>query len=509
MGFKKLLFSLIVGISSALTFSLTANAESKHAEISNSFNNTNDSITISFNAHANNDETVKDLYVFVNGEGRQADPKSESFKITSLKEATEYKITLMTVYSNSKTGETRSNLSNEVVFCTCPSETKIISCNTDSQSISLEWEKVSACDGYTIYQKDSTTGKLSNVSHLRGADNTRYTIDNLKRNTSYTYVITTAKFYNGGLCSTSRGVSVTEKTLDHPEAPTSRAKPGLLRIKGDTRTIPDENGNYVVIRRGIYTGYRADDNTYMVSCAYGDSPIPYSDDNVDVIAVSSNANSILSTGSISQLGQGVSHPNGCGPTAAAILIAHELFIPNGDATVSKNTIINDYRYDSRVGKFSYGQYWCVSSGTYMNNGVKVIVNDYAKKYGKKAVYYDPAFIVGNTFAERQNKLIDKIDSELAAGHRIIACVRHVSNNSSGVTQHNYLGAYTHYVVICAETGGRNGKYYIADPFYSEKTPYAINNGVYYYGLEERSKAEMSQSIMYVGDYLIRGIVFIS
>jgi len=510
MQLRKKFFGAIVGMAAAIGFSLTASAENVRAEISPSFTNTNSTVTIDYDLHSEADEKVLETFVFVNGEGRQVDPSKTSFTIDSLNEATEYKLNMMSVFENTKTGSIRSTLSENYVVCTSPSDTTITKHAADSQSIELNWKKIPTTEGYILYFKDSS-GNLTPITTLIGADNVKYTVNNLKRNTSYTVVIKTYKNYNGGAnCIVSRGTDVTEKTLDHPEASTSKDKAGIIRINSDTKTIPDKNGAYQVLRRGLYTGYRISDVAYKVSCGYGEVLIPYSNSNVDVVAVSSNANSILTTGAISQLGQGISYPNGCGPTAANILIAHELFIPNGDASVvNKNTIISNYRYDSRVGKFAYGQYWCISSGTKLNTGVKVIVDDYAKKYGKKAVYFDTASVSGYTFAERQSKVIAKIDSELAAGHRILACVKHRSDDSSGVTTHNYLGAYTHYVVICAETGDNSGKYYIADPYYSEKNSSPVNGGMYYYGLEERSKSEITQSIMSITDSEIRGLVFIS
>lgn len=510
MKIRKLFISTITGLAAAMSFTLTASAENARAEILPQFTNTNNSVTINFDLHAEADEKVRETFVFVNGEGRQGDPAKSSFTVDSLAEATEYKLAMMSVFENTKTGSIRSTLSDSTVVCTAPSETSITKHSADSQSIELNWKAVPSTEGYILYFKDSF-GELKNIATLVGSNNVKYTINNLKRSTDYTIVIKTYKNYNGGKsCTLSQGVTVTEKTLDHPEAPTSREKAGIIRLNSDTKTIPDRYGAYQVLRRGLYTGYRASDAAYKVSCGYGELLIPYSDSNVDVIAVSSNANSILSTGAISQLAQGMSYPNGCGPTAANILIAHELFIPNGDASVvDKNTLISNYRYDSRVGKYAYGQYWCVTSGTKLNNGVKVIVDDYAKKFGKKAVYFDTASVTGYTFTERQNKVIAKIDSELAAGHRVLACVKHRSDDSSGTTKHNYLGSYTHYVVICGETADNRGKYYIADPYYSENNAYPANGNMYFYGLEERNKSEISQSIMSITDREIRGLVFIS
>lgn len=509
MNFLKSITALAVGIFAAVTFSVSASA-AERAEIGEDLKCSSNSITVSFNAHTDEDEAVKQVYVFANGEGREADPTKNSFTVTDLEPSTKYQLAIMTIIENSKTHEIRSSLSDGVVCYTHPSETSITSHIADSQSISLIWKKVENADGYIVYRK-SSDGTLTEVVSLEGSDNVKYVADNLKRVTSYTYVVKTYKdFGDGEYTALSSGVSVTEKTLDHPEAPTSKDKPGLVRLNKDMKTIPDKNGNFKMLRKGIYTGYRVNDSTYMIACGYGEVAVAYDDSSLDVMAVSSNANSILSTGAISQLGEGTSHPNGCGPTAATIIMAHELFIPNGDAAVSKNTVISNYRYDSRVGKFSYGQYWCVENGTALQNGVKVILDDYAKQYGKKAVYFDTAKITGATYAERQSKLIAKIDSELAAGHRVLACVKHTSDNTGSSTKHDYLGEDTHYIVICGETGGEDGKYYIADPLYSEKSSYPVNKGIYYYGLEERSKSHMAQSIMAVnGEYLIRGLVFIS
>ena len=110
--------------------------------------------------------------------------------------------------------------------------------------------------------------------------------------------------------------------------------------------------------------------------------------------------------------------------------------------------------------------------------------------------------------------MEKIDSELAKGHRVLACVSHTSDRSTGLTTHDYVtGEYTHCIVITAETSSTGGYYFIADSVYSEAYPYAVNGNKYYYGLTKALKSDIAKAVMRVegiipDDELCRGLVFI-
>ncbi len=490
---KIFISSLLIVLTVLSVCSFPASAVNRTA-IGYKYYNSSDYIKITLETNPADNEVATQNIVFINGVGYPAAGSAASFKKDRLASGREYKISLMTTYFNIKSGKKRTSLSEEVSYATKPLKTAITKRSTTYNSITLTWSAVKNCDGYKIYNV-LDDGSLKTIKTIKGKNNTSCTVTGLKSSTKYKYAVKALKYFeNGTRYTVSEPVYTTNTTKPHPEISTSKTKLGIIRLNSDTVSKPDASGNKVTLRKGIYTGYKKDDFTYVLAVGYGGKYMPYDNKSIDVLYAADSTNSILSSGSISMHAQGKDYSMGCGPTAACILINHELKIPNGDSTVSKNTIFDKYRYDSRVEKFSYGSNFGVTDGVPNKTCVAVIVDDYAKQYGKRAYYYDTGAVTGSQ-TERENKIIDMIDKELAAGHRVLPLIAHNSYNENGLTKHNYLGTSTHYVVLTGETSGRGGNYYIAEPDHWEARPYSTNGSKYYYGLNERTKREIARSII--------------
>lgn len=273
----------------------------------------------------------------------------------------------------------------------------------------------------------------------------------------------------------------------------------VLYLKQDSQSVKSNGLTTSALRKGYYIGYKLNANQYIVATNRTYKIVPAS--RIKVEASNTSANKILLTGAISQLGENTYYAYGCGPACVTMVADWEL-----GKNLSKDSVINYFRqskFNAAV-RFSATESdrktWCYGNGNGTpNTGVQYMVHTYATAAKKSSFYY-------STLGKSQNQIIDEIDALLKNGHRVIACVKHKSTARTNGMDHNYLGAYTHWVVITAETGSRSGNYYIADPYYAEQSKYKINGNNYYYGLEKRTKTEMARSIQGITSNKIAGLI---
>ena len=514
MKLRKLIISAAVTLASAVCFGAVSAQAVTLPSVDGKYSATTESIKITLNSQPRDNEEILERYVYVDNIGYSSKPANTTFKKTGLKPGKDYTFSFSEVYRNKSTGAVRAALSKEVKLCTQPETPVIESMTATDTTVKIQWKKQTASSGFKVYAVNKD-GTLKWLASIRSNAAVSYVVKGLDNLTEYSFGVKAYKNFGTDDFKNSAAAVGTVRTLKHPEAATSKDKPGIIELKKDTMSLPDSAGNSVMVRAGFYSGYKKNAGTYVVAVGYGGKAIPYTDANIDVKYVNNEKHTILSTGSISQYQDGKDYPNGCGPTSVDILINHELRIPNGDPAIGKNTLISMYRNDDRVKKFCFAtNYWCISEGTYNKGGVSVIVDDFAKEYGRKAVYFDTGTINAVSNYDRRIKIMEKIDSELAKGHRVLACVSHTSDRSTGLTTHDYVtGEYTHCIVITAETSSTGGYYFIADSVYSEAYPYAVNGNKYYYGLTKALKSDIAKAVMRVegiipDDELCRGLVFI-
>lgn len=298
----------------------------------------------------------------------------------------------------------------------------------------------------------------------------------------------------------------------------TKNSPAIYYLKTDT-VETDKSGEIKsggkILRKGFYTGYPVNDNAVMIAVGYGYKILPRK--SLSLKYKSSFVNSINMTGAFSQLsgkkrvrGDYNGFPYGCGPSSASTLITYELSRPYNNTIVRNTDIISYYRsHPKEAAGFLFSgtlKTWCLEDGT-TNYGVKKIVSDYSKKYGKKGncvAILDPADMSSPL------ELVNKIDLLLRTGRRVIVTVRCSSDEGGNGTVNKYVKKKcgTHYIVIAAENGFTDGRYFICDPWYVEGEPYAENGLNYYYGMQYSKKLKVAASMMNAGGDLERSLIYV-
>lgn len=311
---------------------------------------------------------------------------------------------------------------------------------------------------------------------------------------------------------------------------TSKAKPGIVYLKSDTIASYCSSNKKRLLRKGYYTGYQISNTKFYVKARYSTFAVPVS--KCKIIALSNSANHINLMGAVSQLGEySGTKPQkiwcgmlgafvyGCGPTCVSMLVTHEMGIVKG-----LTAMIGENIYNRTINAWG-GSSWGYTQGT-PNYGNSNLLSKYAKLYstaGKRTVTLDTYKYDAKKKKYRKktrNELKAEIDAAISRGHSVIICVHIYSKMKQTTTVRSYTTSKwhpTHYVVIAGETGGNNGSYYIADPWYGERSSYLFrgakynkyNGYYYYYGLERRSKTNIVDSVLSIKESYLRGCTYVT
>lgn len=134
-----------------------------------------------------------------------------SYKVTGLKDATEYKFKVKAY--RKVNGETVwGSASSEYRTCTTPLKVKNLKLSTKSSSVTLKWEKTSGATGYELYRYNSKTKKYDKIATINSDSTVSYTDKNLKKGTTHQYKVRAYKKYENstfcGVCSTVKKITV-------------------------------------------------------------------------------------------------------------------------------------------------------------------------------------------------------------------------------------------------------------------------------------------------------------
>lgn len=134
-----------------------------------------------------------------------------SYKVTGLKDATEYKFKVK-AYKKVNGETVWGSASSEYKTCTTPLKVKNLKLSTKSSAVTLKWGKTSGATGYKLYRYNSKTKKYEKIATINSGSTVSYTDKNLKKGTTYQYKVRAYKKYENstfyGVCSTVTKITV-------------------------------------------------------------------------------------------------------------------------------------------------------------------------------------------------------------------------------------------------------------------------------------------------------------
>ena len=134
-----------------------------------------------------------------------------SYKVTGLKDATEYKFKVK-AYKKVNGETVWGSASSEYKTCTTPLKVKNLKLSTKSSAVTLKWGKTSGATGYELYRYNSKTKKYEKIATINSGSTVSYTDKNLKKGTTYQYKVRAYKKYENstfyGVCSTVTKITV-------------------------------------------------------------------------------------------------------------------------------------------------------------------------------------------------------------------------------------------------------------------------------------------------------------
>ena len=134
-----------------------------------------------------------------------------SYKVTGLKDATEYKFKVK-AYKKTDVETVWGSASSEYKTCTTPLKVKNLKLSTKSSAVTLKWGKTNGAAGYEIYRYNRKTKKYDKVTTIKSGTTVSYTDKNLKKGTTYQYKVRAYKKYENstlyGVCSTITKIKV-------------------------------------------------------------------------------------------------------------------------------------------------------------------------------------------------------------------------------------------------------------------------------------------------------------
>lgn len=134
-----------------------------------------------------------------------------SYKVTGLKDATEYKFKVK-AYKKVNGETVWGSASSEYKTCTTPLKVKNLKLSTKSSAVTLKWGKTSGATGYKLYRYNSKTKKYEKIATINSGSTVSYTDKNLKKGTTYQYKVRAYKKYANstfyGVCSTVTKITV-------------------------------------------------------------------------------------------------------------------------------------------------------------------------------------------------------------------------------------------------------------------------------------------------------------
>lgn len=134
-----------------------------------------------------------------------------SYKVTGLKDATEYKFKVK-AYKKVNGETVWGSASSEYKTCTTPLKVKNLKLSTKSSAVTLKWGKTSGATGYELYRYNSKIKKYEKIATINSGSTVSYTDKNLKKGTTYQYKVRAYKKYENstfyGVCSTVTKITV-------------------------------------------------------------------------------------------------------------------------------------------------------------------------------------------------------------------------------------------------------------------------------------------------------------